>query len=579
MPGIDCINLEYAVAEAWDAVATETHTGIRQPSDVQPPERAFIHPVVRISRGHQNSPRLSFIPTSHPSEEHHESSTSESGSTAPSIYPSEDNKSCNESIHSARSKEGISCQIVSADELAALTSAHPLPKSKDPEGWMKCRYLYLSYYRRLWALIIATNTIAITILVSRAAAGSDSLTYEIAATASGANLFGAALARHEHFVNLLFRLACCLPLKAPMWIRSRAAKVYTYYGGIHAGCGVSALLWYVTYTVLVARQFRGTQGQTIALTTTTASTLILLIIIISTAHPHIRRSWHNQWELAHRFCGWTAIALVWTQTLIIAIATAHATSQPLGETLATTPTFYFLLAITLLMLYPWLRLRKRTVSHAEKLSSHAVRLHFDDRDLPTCVGYRLASSPLLENHGFATIPNTISTRCRDEEEAAGSSSGYSILISNAGDWTSSLINTPPAKIWFRGAPTLGVMKVASLFDPIVVIATGSGIGPCLSFLQARPDWPVRIIWSARHPEETYGNAIMQAVLKADKEAMVIDTKSTGHPDLPAIAWARVQEGEKKAEAIIIISNPKVTEKVVFEMERRGVPAFGAIFDS
>lgn len=37
--------------------------------------------------------------------------------------------------------------------------------------------------------------------------------------------------------------------------------------------------------------------------------------------------------------------------------------------------------------------------------------------------------------------------------------------------------------------------------------------------------------------------------------------------------------EFNAEAVMIISNQKLTEKVVYGMMSRGIPAFGAIWDS
>jgi hypothetical protein len=37
--------------------------------------------------------------------------------------------------------------------------------------------------------------------------------------------------------------------------------------------------------------------------------------------------------------------------------------------------------------------------------------------------------------------------------------------------------------------------------------------------------------------------------------------------------------ESGAEAVAIISNKKLTQMVVYAMEARGIPAFGAIFDS
>ena len=121
------------------------------------------------------------------------------------------------------------------------------------------------------------------------------------------------------------------------------------------------------------------------------------------------------------------------------------------------------------------------------------------------------------------------------------------------------------------------MRIASLFRPLVVVATGSGIGPAPSFLQVHPDHPMRIIWSAHFPETTYGADIMKAVLRADRRAVIIDTKRTGHPNLPALTYAAYNA--IRAEAVVVISNPAVTRQVVDEMVARKVPAFGPIFDS
>ncbi|KAK3686789.1 hypothetical protein LTR37_019468 [Vermiconidia calcicola] len=427
--------------------------------------------------------------------------------------------------YSLQPLESFSYRIAAKGELDALITANPLPEIAWASWFAKWRFAVPSVYRRLWALVIVANVVAMAVMFARLAERTDSFTYGNAATATGANLAVAALARHEHFINLLFRLVCFLPHGTPLAIRKSAAMVYSY-GGVHSGCGISALLWYVIYTVLMALQYRGPDGIRMALSATTAVTLMLLILIIAMAHPFIRRRWHNKWELSHRYGGWAAIAFVWAQTLILVISQAQQASQSIGKTLATTPTFYFLLLITVILIYPWLRLRKRKFE-AEKLSSHAVRLHFNDRSLPSCVGYRLAHNPLTENHGFATIPNP------------NGESGYSIVVSNAGDWTKSLINNPPQKV--------------------------------------HPDHPMRIIWSARFPETTYGPEIMKAVLRADRRAMIIDTKKTGTPDLPALTYAMTKT--ENAEAVVVISNPTVTKKVVFEMEARGVAAFGPIFDS
>ena len=91
----------------------------------------------------------------------------------------------------------------------------------------------------------------------------------------------------------------------------------------------------------------------------------------------------------------------------------------------------------------------------------------------------------------------------------------------------------------KGLPTLGVLHVSLLFKPVVIVATGSGIGPCLSFLQNHgPQWPVRVVWSTRSPEATFGTGIIEAVLDADQDAIIIDTKETGYPELPAVVYSQ-----------------------------------------
>ena len=56
-----------------------------------------------------------------------------------------------------------------------------------------------------------------------------------------------------------------------------------------------------------------------------------------------------------------------------------------------------------------------------------------------------------------------------------------------------------------------------------------------------------------------------------------DTRKYGKPDMVKLTYRLVREFE--AEAVCIISNQKLTQKVVYGMMSRGIPAFGAIWDS
>lgn len=201
-------------------------------------------------------------------------------------------------------------------------------------------------------------------------------------------------------------------------------------------------------------------------------------------------------------------------------------------------------------------------------------MHFKHRTVTHSQALKISTSPLLEWHTFATIPS------RDGKS-------FSIIISNAGDWTSHNIANPRTSYWTRGIPTTGMARVIQLFRKVVIVTTGSGIAPVISNLisaQIAGD-PVkcRLIWSTRDPLETYSQEILDEVYRADPGAIILNSKNTRglkpeeKPDISAIAYrSYVDYG---AEAVIVISNPHVTYQVKYALECRGVPAFSPIFDS
>lgn len=120
----------------------------------------------------------------------------------------------------------------------------------------------------------------------------------------------------------------------------------------------------------------------------------------------------------------------------------------------------------------------------------------------------------------------------------------------------------------------GVMRVAALFRSVVLVGTGSGIAPLLGHV---PSCPIRLVWSTPNPTETFGQDIIDQVYDADPHALIHDTRRLGRPDLVQLALAAMKEID--AEAIITISNEKVTKIVVGALEKKGIPAYGAIWDS
>lgn len=134
------------------------------------------------------------------------------------------------------------------------------------------------------------------------------------------------------------------------------------------------------------------------------------------------------------------------------------------------------------------------------------------------------------------------------------------------------------QFWVKSHPRAGVLSLSCLYARVVIITTGSGIGPCLSSLLDRPQHQVaRLVWSTRSPRKTYGAEMLALVDQADRDALVLDTDEMGRPDLLQVAFKAYKE--MRAEAVFVLSNEAVTRAVVGGLEKRGVPAFGPIWDS
>lgn len=112
----------------------------------------------------------------------------------------------------------------------------------------------------------------------------------------------------------------------------------------------------------------------------------------------------------------------------------------------------------------------------------------------------------MEWHGFACIPTP-------------NEKGFSLVVSKAGDWTNDKIVKPPTHLWVRGVPCYGVLRIAPLFRRIVFVATGSGIGPCAPVIFAQRI-PIKLLWTSPNIRETFGDELVDAVLKSSPGAVV-----------------------------------------------------------
>ncbi|KAF7365226.1 putative three-domain protein adenylation-thiolation-dehydrogenase [Mycena venus] len=432
----------------------------------------------------------------------------------------------------------------------------PLPNKLEGRIVRNLRHQIFTLYRRLFGIVFVTNVTIAIVLLSRGA------NTQHLGLITLANLFVAILIRQEYVVNVFFNVFCAVPTSWSLSIRRVCARVY-HIGGLHSGCAISGVIWLALLCAQATKEAAeggDVSHASVATVFVSYSIFLLLVGIAIFAHPSLRSKRHDSFECVHRYFGWSSIILVWVQA--VALTNDYRGEQSLFYDLVTSGPFWMLVIMTGSIILPWLQLKEVPV-RSEVLSKHAVRLYFTYCTPKPGSFVRLATHPLKDWHGFATIP-------------VPNEKGFSLVISKAGDWTTARIMEPPSTIWVRGTPCFGVLRIVPLFQRVVLVATGSGIGPCAPCLFAQRV-PIRLLWTSPDVRETFGDTLVSQILDASPDAVIYDTRKHGKPDMVKLTLRLV--AEFKAEAVCIISNQKLTQKVVYGMMSRGIPAFGAIWDS
>lgn len=465
-----------------------------------------------------------------------------------------------DSFTEEKSDEAFS--LTRSGQFEDLIATYPLPPVSRPLA----KYFALTTYFHLMAFVIMANAIALIIMLSKLKDPNiTAFTYNQASTATAFVLAVGVLTRNGLYINGLVHSINFIFPSAPLRIRSHASKFAYHQGGIHAGCGISALAWYIAYLILLCTQFTKDTPLGKAIVALSAIVGLLLLAICALSHSYMRNRYHDLWEYNHRWVGYLTFSLIWVQEILIVISTGIR-EQAVGNRLSTAPSFWAIVFITLCLLHPWIYLHRHKIT-AVRYSASSIQVTFSTKKpIPSVIGIRLALTPFGSAHGFATIPKP------------HQANGFDVLITGLGDWTKNFVNNPPSHIWSRGYPTHGVLRMALLFKPIVLVATGSGIGPVLSFLNVHtPQHPVRLVWITPRARRDYSPEVLEAIFHADPLATVVDTKIDGRPDIVALAWAIKQA--RGGEAFGFIGRQETTTEFVAAMEARGVPCLGAIFDS
>ena len=445
------------------------------------------------------------------------------------------------------------------DDLATMEPPQlpvPLPRLR-----RALKHPRVMHHNRLAALVLVANLGALVLGLADGWWASDGVAVGTISDVVLANFALAILVRQQYVINLLFWLATRAPTTWPLRVRWTLAKVY-HFGGLHVGGALAGTLWFLALVgAEIYHVARGLPGVTVPTMIVSCALVAVLVGMAVMARPSYRARAHDTFERMHRFGGWTALGMFWAATVLAVLGQRGDRSAALA--LLQAPDIWVLLLLTFSIALPWLRLRRVPIT-IERPSTHVAVVRFEHGRKPFAgSSTAISRNPLREWHSFANVPSP------DQD-------GFRLTISRAGDWTGKFIDDAPSHVWVKGITTAGVANIETLFTRVVYVATGSGIGPVLPHL-LEGQVPSHLVWATRDPRTTYGDALVEEILAVQPGATIFDTAKHGKPDMVQMAYeAYVAFG---AEAVICISNKQLTWRVVHGLEERGIPAYGAIWDS
>ncbi|CAN0853318.1 Adenylate-forming reductase 03009 [Linum grandiflorum] len=413
----------------------------------------------------------------------------------------------------------------------------------------------LTVYKRLFAICFTLNVVGI----ATAATGHFDYARDRAALFSIGNIFALTLFRSELFLRAVFWAAVKVLGRSwvPIRMKTSTTSLLQSLGGVHSGCGVSSVAWLV-YGVK--------DGANSSSAIVMVSSVILVFVSLSclVAFPAVRHLHHNVFERVHRFAGWAALGCLWGFVILTVSYDPKTTlyENHIGMKLMVSQEFWLTLAITILIIIPWLTVRKVPVN-ASSPSGHATIIKFQGGVRPGIIG-RISRSPLSEWHAFGIISD--------------GKTEHMMLCGAVGDFTKSLVSNPPSHLWVRQVHFAGLPYLVNMYDKVLLVATGSGICVFLSFLLQPCKANVCVLWVAKGIEQNFGLEIKEMMNRHPKDKVIVhDTALMGRPNVSQMSVDAAQKWG--AEVVVVTSNPEGSRDVVNACKGAGIPAFGPIWDS
>lgn len=386
------------------------------------------------------------------------------------------------------------------------------------------------------------------------------------------NILVAVLVRNELILHLLYRLAVWTSVKIVYGKYYLNSSVH-YIGGVHASCATWGFLW----LVVAQLQQLGNPSDPLSMATESdpisiaisSILLTLLFIIILTAIPPLRHKFHDTFEISHRYLGWSCLAILSLHQIRFQFIIALNQAYPL-ETLLTNPVLLMIAVMVFSIFLPWI-----TVQCFDNFRMHCpsegvlVVTFSGSADVGTFARISLDG---VEWHSFSVARTSFNKQTGESE--------IHLIIGAVGDWTKNLIRQVekgnlPKRLWVRRVKPPGFMFSINAYSRVVVIATGAGIAPVIPHV-IKNGHKLCIVWIANEHKQTYGTELW-SLLDSHPRCNIFDTGIHGRPNVEQLAIQTVKDF--RAQAVFCVSNKAVTEKVIKACLGKGIPAYGASWDS
>ncbi|KAH7916016.1 hypothetical protein BJ138DRAFT_764428 [Hygrophoropsis aurantiaca] len=433
----------------------------------------------------------------------------------------------------------------------------PKPQKKKTSKWILW-VIWYNTYRKFFTFTFSINMIGIGL----AASGHWPYALKYPGALVVGNLNFAVLMRNEIFGRCLYLFVNTLFAKwTPLIWRLGCTSTLQHLGGIHSGCASSGVAWLI---LMIVFQFRERHVFNDSVLAFGIVTVVVLAITITAGLPIVRNTHHNVFERNHRFFGWTGLFMTWVYTILTN------TYDPTTETwdrsgvyVVRQQAFWYTMGMTLFIVLPWICTRKVRVD-IELPSPKVAVLRFE-RGMQQGLLARISRTAVMEYHAFGII-------------SEGTHAKYHYLICGVqGDFTKSLVNDPPRKIWTRELKFAGVSNTSTLYKRGIRICTGTGLGAALSTCIQSPYW--YLIWIGSDQEKTFGPTISGLIHRhlGPERYLLWDSKERGgRPDTMKILKEAYDYWQ--AEVVFITSNYIGNAEIQQGCKAAGIPAFGTLWD-